>query len=154
MGDVSADPSASLAVTFSGPGPLLVDVVSLLPAENVARAAAAGAMNPWPFRADLLQMLKDLQPRCSHCSTASICTAAPDVQVGLCNAAVAQAPRCSHAGAAQRRLGSWLQVHQVPGRLLCGGRHPGARIPVEDGCGAVGGAAGPLEPVGLLEHRW
>lgn len=63
MGDVSADPNASLAVTFSGPGALLVDVVSLLPAENVAHAAAAGAMKPWPFRADLLQMLKDLHPR-------------------------------------------------------------------------------------------
>jgi hypothetical protein len=63
VGDVSADPNASLAVTFSGPGALLVDVVSLLPADNVARAAAAGAMNPWPFRADLLQMLKDLHPR-------------------------------------------------------------------------------------------
>ena len=59
----AADPNASLAVTFSGPGALLVDVVSLLPADNVARAAVAGAMNPWPFRADLLQMLKDLRPR-------------------------------------------------------------------------------------------
>ena len=67
MGDVSADPHASLALTFSGPGALLVDVVSLLPAVNVARAAAAGEMNPWPFRADLLQMLKDLQPRYCHC---------------------------------------------------------------------------------------
>jgi alpha-L-arabinofuranosidase len=68
VGDVSAYPNASLAVTFSGPGALLVDVVSLLPADNVAHAAAAGAMNPWPFRADLLQMLKDLQPRLINCS--------------------------------------------------------------------------------------
>lgn len=79
VGNITADPAARLALTFSGAGALLVDVVSLLPVENVERAAASGAMNPWPFRADLLQMLKHLQPRpamhrCSMAVTASTWT--------------------------------------------------------------------------------
>lgn len=61
VGDIMADPTAHMALTFAGAGSLLVDVVSLLPEENVA--AAGGGLNPWPFRADLLQMLKDLRPR-------------------------------------------------------------------------------------------
>ena len=34
--------------------------MSLFPAENVRE----GALNPWPFREDLLDMLKALNPRC------------------------------------------------------------------------------------------
>lgn len=44
---------------LQGPGELLVDAVSLFPAENVRE----GALNPWPFREDLLDMLKALNPR-------------------------------------------------------------------------------------------
>ena len=57
---VRADPAARVAVLFTGPGAVGVDVVSVMPAANVA---ARGPLNPWPFRADLLQMLKDLRPR-------------------------------------------------------------------------------------------
>ena len=42
-----------------GPGQLLIDAVSLFPSEN----ARAGSVNPWPFRKDLLDMLKALRPR-------------------------------------------------------------------------------------------
>ena len=37
-----------------------MDAVSLFPAENIRE----GAQNPWPFREDLLDMLKSLKPRC------------------------------------------------------------------------------------------
>ena len=36
-----------------------MDAVSLFPAENIRE----GAENPWPFREDLLDMLKALNPR-------------------------------------------------------------------------------------------
>ena len=36
-----------------------MDAVSLFPAENIRE----GAQNPWPFREDLLDMLKALNPR-------------------------------------------------------------------------------------------
>ena len=36
-----------------------MDVVSLFPAENIRE----GAQNPWPFRKDLLDMIKALNPR-------------------------------------------------------------------------------------------
>lgn len=61
VGDVAVDPAARLAITFDGGGSLLVDIVSLFPAKNIARSG--GGINPWPFRTDLLQMLKDLHPR-------------------------------------------------------------------------------------------
>ncbi len=61
VGDVAVDPAARLAITFGGGGSLLVDIVSLFPARNAARSG--GGVNPWPFRTDLLQMLKDLRPR-------------------------------------------------------------------------------------------
>ena len=48
-------------VTFTGPGTLGVDQVSLFPTENVRRGR--GYMNPWPFRQDLLNALKGLHPR-------------------------------------------------------------------------------------------
>jgi alpha-N-arabinofuranosidase len=38
------------------------DSVSLYPAANVAKAAALGLLNPWPFREDLLGLLRDLRP--------------------------------------------------------------------------------------------
>ena len=55
----STDYNARLTISFSGPGALTVDVVSLLPEDN----ARKGALNPWPFREDLLQRLRDLEPR-------------------------------------------------------------------------------------------
>jgi alpha-N-arabinofuranosidase len=55
-----ADTAARLAILFNGPGSLVVDSVSLFPADNVRRGA--GMMNPWPFRADLLGALKALKP--------------------------------------------------------------------------------------------
>lgn len=45
-----------------GPGELLIDGVSLFPAENIRN----GSSNPWPFRKDLLDKLKVLHPRCGH----------------------------------------------------------------------------------------
>lgn len=62
---IEEDPSARLAVVFSGPGKIGFDVVSMMPAENVRRGTEG---YPWPFRADLLAMLKALQPRCTHLS--------------------------------------------------------------------------------------
>ena len=57
----SSDLGAQLRISFPGPAELLVDVVSLFPLENVAK----GALNPYPFRPDLLQYVKDLNPRCA-----------------------------------------------------------------------------------------
>ena len=54
---------ARLAITFTGPGSLRMDVVSLFPAENVEKGKEAGLLTPWPFRTDLLAALKALQPR-------------------------------------------------------------------------------------------
>ena len=53
------DVSGRLAISFAGPGALLVDVVSLMPDDNVLK----GGMNPWPFREDLMQRMRDLKPR-------------------------------------------------------------------------------------------
>jgi len=58
----ATDTDARLAVQFDGPATLLVDSVSLFPTSNVIRAQNKGMMNPWPFRLDLLQALKDLNP--------------------------------------------------------------------------------------------
>ena len=49
-------------MTFPGPATLVLDSVSLFPRASLDKAASLGHMNPWPFRADLLQMLKDLRP--------------------------------------------------------------------------------------------
>ena len=53
------DVSGRLAISFAGPGALLVDVVSLMPDDNVLK----GGLNPWPFREDLMQRMRDLKPR-------------------------------------------------------------------------------------------
>ncbi|KAK9814829.1 hypothetical protein WJX72_012237 [[Myrmecia] bisecta] len=55
----ATDYNAMLAVHVQGPAVLLVSMVSLFPAENIV----PGQLNPWPFRRDLLQMVKDLKPR-------------------------------------------------------------------------------------------
>ena len=55
------DTSGRLAISFTGPGAVLVDVVSLMPDDNVLK----GGMNPWPFREDLMQRMRDLKPRCN-----------------------------------------------------------------------------------------
>ena len=44
---------------YLGAGELLLDVVSLFPAENVHK----GELNPFPFRSDLLEAVKALKPR-------------------------------------------------------------------------------------------
>ncbi|PRW58664.1 Alpha-L-arabinofuranosidase 1 isoform B [Chlorella sorokiniana] len=56
----ATDTNARLAILFDGPGTLQLDMVSLLPTENVRRGE--GLLNPWPFRADLLGALKALEP--------------------------------------------------------------------------------------------
>ena len=55
----NTDPSGRLSISFEGSGTLTVDVVSLIPESN----ARNGGLNPWPFRADLLQRLHDLTPK-------------------------------------------------------------------------------------------
>jgi len=55
----SIDPHGRLSITFTGPGTLGVDVVSLMPEAN----ALVGGLEPWPFREDLIQRLRDLKPR-------------------------------------------------------------------------------------------
>jgi hypothetical protein len=52
---------SNITVTV-GSGDLLLDMVSLTPAEN----AREGELNQWPFRGDLLDALKALKPRCLH----------------------------------------------------------------------------------------
>lgn len=49
-------------VMFPGPATLVLDSVSLFPLANAKKAADLGLRNPWPFRQDLLQALKDLAP--------------------------------------------------------------------------------------------
>ena len=56
----ATDTDARLAVLFDGPGTIVIDSVSLFPTENVRQGQ--GMMNPWPFRQDLLQAMKDLHP--------------------------------------------------------------------------------------------
>lgn len=51
-----------MQIMFDGPATLVIDSVSLVPLENAAAGTALGHQNPWPFRADLLQALKDLRP--------------------------------------------------------------------------------------------
>ncbi len=64
-----------LQVTFSGPGTLLVDQVSLFPSENVRRGE--GYLNPWPFRQDLLDAMKGLHPRCVTTPTTALAASHP-----------------------------------------------------------------------------
>ena len=56
------DADARLVVTFPAPATLVVDSVSLFPSANADKGAALGHVNPWPFRPDLLAMLKALRP--------------------------------------------------------------------------------------------
>lgn len=58
--DIVTDGGARLAVVFTGPGKIAVDVVSVMPLENVKRGMTG---YPWPFRTDLLAMMKALQPK-------------------------------------------------------------------------------------------
>ncbi|KAL4859616.1 Alpha-L-arabinofuranosidase 1 [Chlorella vulgaris] len=60
VASTATDANARLLLQFDGPGKLVVDSVSLFPSGNVA--AGSGMLNPWPFRADLLDALKALQP--------------------------------------------------------------------------------------------
>ena len=53
------DYGAVLSVLLVKPGSVAVDTVSLFPAENRREKA----QNPWPFRRDILDLLKQLKPR-------------------------------------------------------------------------------------------
>ncbi|KAK9803718.1 hypothetical protein WJX73_006123 [Symbiochloris irregularis] len=55
----ATDGSAQLRISFKGPGSVLVDSVSLFPGENIVE----GLINPWPFRPDLVEALKGLEPK-------------------------------------------------------------------------------------------
>ncbi|KAK9907267.1 hypothetical protein WJX75_000303 [Coccomyxa subellipsoidea] len=59
LSPLETDHDARLGIAFQGPGELLLDVVSLFPAENVHK----GELNPFPFRSDLLEAVKALKPR-------------------------------------------------------------------------------------------
>ena len=52
---------AQLAIEAQGGAEVALEFVSLLPVANVQ--AQGNMQNPFPFRADLLQMLRDLKPR-------------------------------------------------------------------------------------------
>lgn len=58
----ATEADARLVVSFEGPTTLILDSLSLFPSDNVKKARSEGHLNPWPFRPDLLQALKDLQP--------------------------------------------------------------------------------------------
>jgi len=55
----TTDFEAEVALQLPQPGSVLVDSLSLFPGGNIR----AGWQNPYPFRQDLLQLLKDLNPR-------------------------------------------------------------------------------------------
>lgn len=57
----TTDFKAVVALRFLEPASLLVDSLSLFPGGNLRE----GWQNPYPFREDLLQLLKDLRPRWS-----------------------------------------------------------------------------------------
>ncbi len=52
------DPKAHLELVLEQEGTILLDQVSLFPAEN-----ARNGSNPWPFRQDLVEMMRFLQPK-------------------------------------------------------------------------------------------
>ena len=52
------DPKATLEIVLENPGTILLDQVSLLPAENAREGS-----NPWPFRQDLVEMMRYLEPK-------------------------------------------------------------------------------------------
>ena len=54
----STDPKAQLEIQLEEAGSMLLDQVSLFPAEN-----ARPGSNPWPFREDLVEMMRYLQPK-------------------------------------------------------------------------------------------
>lgn len=58
----SSDSDSRLVLSFKGPATLIIDSLSLFPLENVVKAQDAGQINPWPFREDLLQALKNFKP--------------------------------------------------------------------------------------------
>ena len=70
---------AQLAIEVQGRAGVALEFVSLLPAANVQ--AQGNLQNPFPFRADLLQMLRDLKPRwdtplnwgCQHLWLKGVC---------------------------------------------------------------------------------
>ena len=55
----TTDFEAEMALRLPPQGSILVDSLSLFPGGNIR----AGWQNPHPFRQDLLQLLKDLNPR-------------------------------------------------------------------------------------------
>ena len=59
MAPASIHPSGRLCIIFGGPGTIAVDLVSMIPEAN----ALMDGPEPWPFREDLLQRLRDLTPK-------------------------------------------------------------------------------------------
>ncbi len=57
----TTDTQAEVAVQLLHPGRVMMDSLSLFPCSNLR----PGWQNPYPFRADLLQHLRDLKPRCA-----------------------------------------------------------------------------------------
>ena len=55
----TTDFKGQVAILLQSPGSVLVDSLSLFPGGNMRE----GWQNPHPFREDLLQLLKDLEPR-------------------------------------------------------------------------------------------
>ncbi len=73
----TADAKAQLTLYIEGEADLAVRLVSLFPAENVKGAVLQ------PFRPDLLQYLKDLQPRFDTPLTLPITSGFPPMQSWL-----------------------------------------------------------------------
>lgn len=55
----TTDFNAELAVLLSDPGNVLIDSLSLFPGGSIRE----GWQNPYPFREDMLTILKELNPR-------------------------------------------------------------------------------------------
>jgi hypothetical protein len=149
----STDARAKVGISFEGPGTLLLDAVSLWPAENVR----PGELNPWPFRADLLGMLAALRPRCMPLSFCWL----PSQDCVLQCLPVGWNPQCALCGRDSPMLRpaaavAPAQVPEAPWRLLCGGRGPAeGPLPLEERAGPRQRPAGALEwGLALLEHRW
>lgn len=56
------DTNGRLMLSFKEQGTIVIDFVSMFPSEHVQKGKDLGLINPWPFRQDLLDSLKDLNP--------------------------------------------------------------------------------------------
>jgi len=60
--DNDDDTNGRLVLSFEEQGTVVIDFVSMFPSEHVQKGKDLGLINPWPFRQDLLDSLKDLDP--------------------------------------------------------------------------------------------